>query len=464
MSSVITPDFKAINEYIDAHKDESLERLKALCRIPSVSADLPNVLKCKEAVMAMLEELRPDVLMTIETPTNPAIYAEFRSARGNGPEVPSILFYGHYDVQPADPLDKWLSPPYEPEVRDGRLYGRGTADNKGQFLAHVEALRAWRAVEGELPITVKLILDGEEEDGSASMPWILEKYKDMLTADLIYVSDGGMYGITRPVINYGARGMMSIDITVKTGTMDNHSGNKGGAIENAGWRLVELLSAMADGEGNVLIPGFYDGLDEPNEAQMKMMEELEFEPEELRKLWCVRKLLHADDKMAHYRSLMFRPTMSINGLTGGYEGPSSKTVIPCSVTAKLDIRLVSGQRSDKVFKLVSDFVHAKDPDVEIKKYPVMEACVADPGAPAMEFVRQAVEEGFGVKPVNMPMMGGSLPLCVFKEILEKPVVGVPYATPDEQNHAPNENMSLWAFNKGIHATAALIGRFAEFKK
>ena len=298
-------------------------------------------------------------------------------------------------------------------------------------------------------------MDGEEESGSPSLPWIARENKELLAADLMYVSDGGMYDDVTPQIVYGNRGILSFEIHLSTASGDNHSGNKGGVIENAAWRMVRLLASMTDEDGHVLIDGFYDTIAPISPAQEKMMEELPFQPEELAALYGVKKIKYAD-KLDFYRHLMFLPTLTINGLTSGYQGKGTKTIIPSSASVKMDIRLVQGQRGMDIFEKVKNHVKKQEPLAEVTDCSIMEASVTEPSLPLVGVVREAIKKAYRTEPVNLPLMGGSLPNYVFTEILGIPVVSVPYANPDENNHAPNENMKLSCYYSGIHGTAQVL--------
>ena len=440
-----------IHGYLEAITDVHLEELIKIASQPSVSAQNVGVEEC----CAMLVEMFTNIGMKaqiLESPTKPAVFAELKSKQEN---VPTILFYGHYDVQPAEPLELWNTPPFRPTVIGDKLYGRGVADNKGQFMAHVMAVQSYMEVLGDVPVNVKFILDGEEESGSPSLPWIAEHNRELLQADIMYVSDGSMYSDTIPQITYGNRGVLSFDIDITTAVTDNHSGNKGGVIENAAWKMVKLLSTIVDDHGHCLVEGFYDTITPISPAQQKMVEELEFDPETLCKLYGVEKLVH-EDKVEFYRHLMFLPTFTINGITSGYGGDGSKTIIPCHAKAKIDIRLVQGQKGLDIYEKVKRHIEKMDPTAVLSEYSVMEASVTEPSLPIIMKVRDAVKEAYGVEPVNMPLAGGSLPNYVFTDILNMPVISGPYGNPDENNHAPNENMKLSCYFSGIHATTQVL--------
>lgn len=448
-----------LHGYLDCMCEEHLEELIKIASQPSISAQNIGVEECCAMLINMFESMGMKAQI-LESPTKPAVFAEIRC---KNEDAPTILFYGHYDVQPAEPLELWNTPPFQPTVIGDKLYGRGVADNKGQFMAHVMAIRAYQETFGELPVHIKFILDGEEESGSPSLPWIAEKNRELLKADLMYVSDGGMYRDDIPQITYGNRGVLSFDIDITTAVTDNHSGNKGGVIENAAWKMVKLLSTMMDDDGRAMIEGFYDTITPMSPAQEQMIEELEFEPEELCKLYGVEKLRH-EDKYDFYRHLMFLPTLTINGLISGYGGDGSKTIIPCHAKAKIDIRLVQGQNGLDIYEKVKRHIEQHEPMAVLSDYSCMEASVTEPSLPIIMKVREAVEKAYGVKPVNMPLAGGSLPNYVFTDILKMPTISVPYGNPDENNHAPNENFKLSCYYNGIHATAQVLYELSTLER
>ncbi len=442
---------KQVEDYLKAHEEESLQTLIKVASQPSVSAQDVGVEDCCQLLTDLFASFGVKAQI-LESPTKPAVFAQIRS---KDPKAKTVLFYGHYDVQPADPVEKWNTPPFEPTLIDGTLYGRGVADNKGQFLPHILVAKAYLELFGDLPINMKFILDGEEESGSPGMPQIAEKYRELLAADLMYVSDGGIYDDTTPFVSYGVRGIYSFEIDITTGTTDSHSGNKGGVIDNAAWKMVKLLSRMEDEDGHVLIPGFYDSVIPPSAKQLEMVEKLDFKPEDLAKLYGVEQIKWLD-KNEHYKHLMFLPTLTINGFGSGYTGPGSKTIIPCHANVKMDVRLVQGMKAKESFELVKKFVEETEPLARIELKDMMEPSTTDPALPIMRCVEKAAAAGYGKEAVATPVLGGSLPNYVFTDILGMPVVSVPYANPDENNHAPNENIKLWCYYAGIRTTARFL--------
>ena len=275
-----------IHKHIDSMKEKDLEILKKIVAQPSVSVQKEDVKKCASLVSKLMEEMGIKNAV-YESPGNPVIIGEVKCGK---PDAVTLLFYGHYDTQPREPLSEWKSPPFEPTVRDGRLFGRGSADNKGQFLAHLLAVRSYLQSSGGLPINVKFILDGEEESGSPSLDPFVQAHKELLKADIVYTSDGGMHDSGAPLIFFGCRGLMQVDIAIQTAVQDNHSGNKGGAIPNAAWEMVKLLSGMMDANDKVLIPGFYDRAVPHSDFDEKLIDAFPYNPEALAKVFGVEKL------------------------------------------------------------------------------------------------------------------------------------------------------------------------------
>jgi acetylornithine deacetylase/succinyl-diaminopimelate desuccinylase-like protein len=379
------------------------------------------------------------------------LYGEVESPQ---PDAFTLLFYGHYDVQPPEPLEEWDSPPFEPIVREGRLWGRGVADNKGQLLTHVLAVKSYLAVHDSLPVNVKFVFEGEEESGSVHLPEFIEEHRDLLAADLVYTSDGPLHETGDPVVFFGVRGILNVELRLRTAEHDNHSGNKGGVVPNAAWELVDVLSTMKDEEDRVLIPGFYDDVLPPDEASLQLIEDLPYDPDSLAEVFGVEQL--GLSKEEYYRRLTLRPTLTINGLVSGYTGPGSKTIIPGQAVAKLDMRLVADQDPEKIFEMVKAHVSKVNPDVEVVHHGHMYPSRTRPDLPAGQKVVRAVEAGAGEEPIVTPALGGSLPDYVWTKLVGLPSVGVPYANADEANHAPNENMEVDLFYRGIRVSAQVM--------
>ena len=451
-------------DYVDRHADGMLEQLKTLVRQPSISAQDVGVKECAELLAGMMRE---DGLETqvLPTPGQPMIV-------GKGLEVPgapTVLIYGHYDVQPVDPLEAWQSPPFEPTLRNGRLYGRGTGDNKGQLLAQLLAYRAWCAVAGGPPLNVKFIFEGEEESTSPNMAPFVRQQRDLLAADLVYTSDGPVHESGRQTLSLGVRGVLFVELEAHGAKRDHHSGHGGNLLPNPAWELIQLLGTMRRADGRVLIEGFYDGVREPEPEALAAVEELPIEIGKYMADMGIHDLAPANhlpeiqgsDAVDFYRRIMFHPTLNIPGFAAGYGGPGMKTIIPSQAICKLDIRLVVDQSADDVYEKLVRHVRQHAPNVEVRKIGFMEPSRTPVGDPYVQVVARAVERAVGEKPLIFPASGGSLPDYAFTRDLGLPLVKVPYANPDESNHAPNENLELARFYGGIKIAASVMEALAE---
>ncbi len=430
---------------------EHLEIFKTLVRQKSISSRNEGVKECAKLLKSIME----DAGITTEiydTPGQPVVYGELK---GNHPDKPTILFYGHYDVQPPEPMEKWLSEPFEPTVREGRLYGRGTGDNKGQLLTHVLAVKAYLDLVGEVPVNVKFIFDGEEEIGSPNLEEFVRAHRDLLKTDVVLTSDGPLHDSGSPIIAFGVRGVMNFDFQINTANTDNHSGNKGGVIPNAIWEMVRFLSTMMDEKDRVLVEGFYDNVVEPTAYEKQLISDLPFNKEGIARSFGVEKILH--DKERFYKRLLFLPTLTINGIEGGHIGPESKNIIPCEAKAKMEIRLVYDQDPEDLIQKIEE--HMKSHDSRIILTRVSEDMRPSRTSSELEIsqkIIEAVGKAFGEKPLIYPAMGGSLPDYVWTRVLGAPSIMVPYANADEANHAPNENMSLQCFYQGMESDIEII--------
>ena len=447
-----------IHLLIDKNREHFVRDLTEIASVPSISSRPEEVRRCAEVLKEKMAGMGIEARI-LDTISNPVVFAEIKSKRN--PDAITVLFYGHYDVQPADDLELWDSPPFRPEIRDGRIYGRGVADNKGQFLAHLLAIETILQETGDVPVNIKIILDGEEELSSKGLSDFASKNKDLLRADLVYTSDSGTQRSDTPTILFGVRGVMNFDLDLVTAETDNHSGNKGGVIRNPAWELTQLLSKMIDYEGRALIPHFYDAVLPMTEADRKLVGDLPYDPERLAKDFGVNEIT-AKDKYDYYDKLMFQPTLTLNGLRSGWTGDGCKNIIPKSATAKMEVRFAWKQDPETIYHLIEDFVKENNPRVTMKQvddymYPSRNI----PDLPVFKTVIDAVERAWGKKPILSPILGGSLPDYIWTTILEQPSILVPYANPDEANHAPNENFILDLFHQGIHTSAEVIFALAE---
>lgn len=448
-------DMMKIHRHINQMGDRDLELLKRLVAQPSVSARGQGVRECAELLCKLLRELGCSTIAVFETKGHPVVYGALESKIQ---DVATVLFYGHYDTQPPDPLDEWITPPFEPAVRDGRLYGCGVADNKGQFLAHILAVRSFLAVRGDIPINVKFVLDGEEESGSPNMPVFVEEHRELLKADLVYSSDGPMSPGGVPEIKLGYRGVVSLELELTAAEHQNHS-KVGGLILNPVTELAQLIATMIDRTGRVLIEGFYDSVLPPTEYEKKLLDEYDFNPGALAEIYGVKRL-KVETREDYYRQLMFLPTLTVNGMQGGYCGAGHKTCVPRAALVKLDIRLVKDMDPHDIAKKVCHHITAFNPDIKVRAEEGIWPSKTDAELPVCKRVIEAVKI-FYPDAIIHPSSGGTLPDYVWTKILGLPSIGVPYGNADQKNHAPNENLRLDCFNRGVHVSAEVIGRIAE---
>jgi acetylornithine deacetylase/succinyl-diaminopimelate desuccinylase-like protein len=375
--------------------------------------------------------------------------------RTDMPGAPTVMLFCQYVVQPPDPLDAWVSPPFEPTIRDGRIYARGVGDNKGQHFAQILALEALLAVRETLPCNVIVLLEGEEEIGSPQMPAFAAEHRDDLSADLVIISDGPVDESGRPKISFGNRGVLSFELRARGANRDLHSGNWGGVSPNPIWTLVHLLGTMKNDQGQVTIDGFYDSVAPLSLAEQEAIDRLPLDLDRIKRSLELSRLDNPDDR-GFFERLMAWPTFTLNGLHGGYGGPGSKTVLPHEAFAKCDVRLVERQTADEVFARIEAHVARVAPDVQIIRQGSMDPSKTPLDSPYTEPIRRGIADAQGEEPLLVPSSGGSLPNYVFTKTLGIPAFGVPYANPDEANHAPNENMEVERFFAGIKTGAAML--------
>jgi acetylornithine deacetylase/succinyl-diaminopimelate desuccinylase-like protein len=458
MSSPVAPDLSDVFAYVDAHRQDFLDRLIDYVRRPSISAHGLGIAEVAAYIADVMEHIGLAARI-IPTAGWPMVLAE----RHDAPGAPTVILYGHYDVQPPDPLDEWLSPPFEPTIRDGRLYARGVGDNKGQHFAQILALESLLAVRGALPCNVKVLLEGEEEIGSPQMPIFAREHRDELAADLVITSDGPVDEDGHARLRFGVRGVLSFELRARGANRDLHSGNWGGVVPNPIWALVHLLATMKNDRGIVTIDGFSDNVDPPTDLEKETLAGM---PIDLDAVKQSLDLAEFDQPLERgfYERLSSWPTFTINGLHGGYGGPGSKTVLPHEAFAKCDIRLVESQTADEIFAKVEAHVRRHAPGVQVIRQGSMDPSKTPLDSPYTEPIRRGIAAGQGEEPLLVPAMGGSLPDYVFTKTLGIPAFGVPYANADESNHAPNENLEIERFYKGIKTGAAMLTHLGAEKR
>lgn len=448
-------NMEAIEAIIEERKEEYLETLFKLLRQKSISAQNIGVKETSLLLKSIMEDIGIDTKL-IPTDGHPVVYGEIM----NDPNYFTLLLYGHYDVQPPDPIEEWDSPPFEPTIRNGRIYCRGAGDNKGQLMAHLLAVKSYQDVAGKLPINVKFVFEGEEEKGSPNLIPFVKKYKDMLKADLAYTSDGPMHDSGAPFVLLGARGMVYVELTARGANWDNHSGNKGNIVPNPAWKLVKLLQTMRDETGKVLIEGFYDDVRQPTEKELELLKTLPYDQKQLGEAIGYKDLDMSGEE--YYRKLTLEPTFNIAGFHSGYGGEGAKTIIPAKATLKMDMRLVVDQDPEDIFEKVKRHVEKHAPDVEVKLLSMRHPSRTSPEQEIVQVVKSAVRKAYQQEPVMQPSLGGGLPDYVWTQVLGVPSVIVPYANFDEANHSPNENIGVDNFFNGIRCTCYVIRELAEY--
>lgn len=459
------PDLSTVLDNIDRNLDGAVGRLFELVRIESISTDPAHARACAEAANWLSKDLRSIGFeaRTVETAGHPMVLAHYA-----GPEnAPHVLFYGHYDVQPVDPVELWEHPPFEPQLKtmpDGtkRMTGRGTSDDKGQLMTFVEACRAWRAETGGLPLSVTILFEGEEESGSPSLLPFLEEYRDELRADLALVCDTGMWDRETPAISTALRGLVGEEVVIHAASRDLHSGMYGSAAANPNHVLARILADMHDDNGAVTIQGFYDGVPEVPAEILDMWKGLGFSQEKF--LGEVGLSVPAGEKgRTVLEQIWARPTAEINGMVGGYVGEGFKTVIPAQARAKVSFRLVSGQNPDLIRESFREFVTSRLPAdcrAEFHKHGGSPAIALDYSLPEVKKATAALKDEWG-RETALIAMGGSIPIVGdFQAMLGMNSLLIGFGLDDDNIHSPNEKYELNSFHKGMRSWARVLQALA----
>jgi acetylornithine deacetylase/succinyl-diaminopimelate desuccinylase-like protein len=445
--------------YFEQHRQEFLEGLKAFLRIPSIStlpAHQPDIRRAAEFARNELQSAGMTTAEFIEGEGNPLVYAEWLGAPGQ----PTILFYGHYDVQPPDPLDEWKSPPFEPTVRGDDLFARGSSDDKGQVYIQIKAVEGLLATTGKLPVNVKFLLEGEEETGGAHIEHYVRTRPPRLEADAALICDTELFAPGLPTICVGLRGMVYCELFVEGANHDLHSGVYGGAAPNPLMAIAEIVSALKDRDGHILIPGFYDRVTPPSDKERDAWARLPFDEQEYREKEVGARELTGEPDIPLFERLWARPTMEVHGIRGGYVGEGAKTVIPARASAKISFRLVGDQRVDEAVAQIQAAVAAACPrgvTAEMRVIHTGEPSLTNPDNRFIHAAAQALQETFGKETVYI-RSGGSIPIVgVFDRYLNIPSVMMGFGLPDDNLHAPNEKFHLPNFYRGI----ATVARYLE---
>lgn len=451
-----------VDAYLDAHRSAFEESLKTLIRIPSVSAQPDHDADTRKAAEFVREDLCASGVPAelIEFPKgHPIVYGE----RMDAPGRPTLLVYGHYDVQPAEPLGPWLSPPFEPTVRDGNLYARGATDDKGQMYTHLKAAEAWLKTEGKFPINVKFLIEGEEEVGGANLEEYVAHQKEKLACDYAVISDTSQFAPGMPAITYGLKGLAYYEIVVKGAKSDLHSGTFGGAVANPLNALAAIIAGLKGPDGRIQIEGFYDDVRPLEQWERDAFAKLPFSEAEFRDSLGVASL-EGEFGYTTLERKWARPTCDVNGIYGGYAGPGPKTVLPCQAGAKFSFRLVPDQDAKTITTLLKSHLEKHCPPgvtYELITHSGGNPCLVETDSPGVKAAVRAIEAGFGTAPVFM-REGGSIPVVtLLKKQLGVDTLLLGWGQNDDNLHGPNEKFSLADFHKGIKSAAHLMAELAK---
>ena len=452
----------SVAPYLERQRQNHLGQLQQLLRIPSVSTDARHagdVRRAGEWVRDRLKAAGCKRSALHSTSRHPIVYGEWLGAPG----APTILVYGHYDVQPVDPIELWDEPPFEPTVRNGRIYARGASDNKGQFLAHINAFEAHMAETGRCPVNVKFLIEGEEEIGSIHLDEFIAANRKMLSCDAVIVSDTAMFGAGVPSICYGLRGLAYLEVNVRGTNRDLHSGTFGGSVINPANALVEMLAELKNANGRVTIPGFYEKVRRLRPAERKAFAALPHSDTRWKRE-IGAPALHGEAGYTTLERIWARPTLDINGIWSGFTGEGAKTVIPAEASAKISMRLVPDQRPKEIARKVRAHMKKLAPSsvrVTVKELHGGDAWIAPTDHPVVKAAGRALERAFRKKSV-LVREGGSIPVVAdFERRLKVPTVLMGLGLNDDNLHAPNEKMELDNFYRGIEASAFLMEELAK---
>jgi len=447
--------------YLSENRDRLLEKLKGFLKIPSVSTDSSYKQSVKEAaefVENYVREIGFPKVEIMETGGHPLVYAEYNEA---GHDAPTVLFYGHYDVQPVDPLNEWESEPFDPEIRGDRLYARGASDDKGQVFMHLAVFEAYMKTQGSLPINVKVCIEGEEEIGSENLYQVLEKQREKFAADFVVISDSGMVAKNHPTILYGLKGFTGLEITVKGPEQDLHSGLYGGAVRNPIMALTHILASMKNEDEFITVDGFYNDVVPLSDDERQLIGKVE--GENYHETTGVSETVSEKGYDAKEHT-MARPTFEINGIYGGYQGEGTKTIIPSSATAKITCRLVPNQEPEEIQQLLVDHIKRVTPtgvsvDVKLEKLS-SKAYMVEPDHPLIQIAAKCYEKAFEKETVFV-RMGGSIPVVEWlDQLYHIPIILLGFGTPEDRLHSPNESFPLDSFDKGMET---LVHYWSEVK-
>ncbi len=452
----------AVINYINSNYGKYIEELKEYLRIKSIStldSHKGDIQTCAEFASQKLRDAGMNRVEIFPTEGNPVVYGEWLEAAGK----PTVLIYGHYDVQPVDPVELWDSDPFEPEIRDGKIYARGADDNKGQHFVHIKAVEAFQKVEGKLPVNVKFILEGEEEIGSESLTKFLKDQKELLKCDAVLISDTSMYGDDIPTITYGLRGLCYMEIEVTGANKDLHSGSFGGSVANPINELAKIIAKLQDKNGRATIPNFYKDVLKVTQKEKENFKRLKFSDKNYAKELGVNEL-YGEKGYSTLERLWTRPTLDCNGIVGGFTEKGAKTVLPSKATAKISMRLVPNQDPKKIEREFKKYVKSLAPKyikLEIRSYHFGYPVVVPLENRAIQVAADAVSKAFGKKTV-FTREGGSIPIVVdFVDQLKAPAILMGLGLDSDDIHSPNEHFRVKNFEKGVLSSAYFLNEFGS---
>jgi acetylornithine deacetylase/succinyl-diaminopimelate desuccinylase-like protein len=446
-----------ITRYIDDHLEEAIAQLRDYCALPSVSAQKQSIAETAEFVRAMLVSAGATAeILEKDAPGHPVVVGELP-----GESSTTLLLYNHYDVQPPEPFELWTAPPFELRRDGGKLFARGVSDNKGHLISRLLAIRALQELRGgRLPVTIKFLIEGDEEIGSAKLEEFVARHRDRLAAGVCLHEGGGINASGRPIVSLGVKGILAVELRVRTAVRDSHS-SLGATVPNAAWRLVWALASLKDPDERVRVAGFYDAVRPPTEQEDAFLRELPHEEETLRETLQVRDFVCSVRGYDYTRRIVFEPTCTINGIGSGYQGPGGKTVLPAEASAKLDFRLVPDQEPDDIAeKLRRHLVAEGFDDIEAVASEGEFPARSDAEHPFVEVVRRTAREVYGQEPVTYPNGAGTQPLYPMMKLLGVPMASAGIGNPDGRAHAPDENIRIKDFITGTRHVAAIIEALA----
>ena len=455
-----------IIDFINQNKKRYVDELIDFLKIPSISNNPENksdMLLAAKWVENQLNVVGLENVKIFETDGHPVVYGDWLKA---GKDKPTILIYGHYDVQPVDPVELWTSPPFEPVIKDNVIYARGATDDKGQLFIHIKSVEAHIKNTGKLPVNVKILIEGEEEIGSPNLSKFLNNQRELLASDYVVISDTSMYAPDLPSICYGLRGLAFMQIDVTGPNRDLHSGSYGGGVDNPINALAHIISKLKDDKGKILIPGFFDDVIPLSDNEREEYEKLPFDEEAFKKNLEIDEIFGEDGYSTKER-ISGRPTLDCNGIWGGFQGEGAKTVLPSKAGAKVSMRLVPNQEPDKIEKLFIDYVNKISPKsvkVNARALHSGKGSMTAIDTPAVKAAKVALRKGFNVEPVFM-REGGSIPIVnSFKEILGADAILLGFGLTDENAHSPDEHFDLSNFHRGILSIAYYLTELENLEK